>query len=54
VPVAGSSAGAIATMSVGCGIEPERVLEATIAISDTCLELDREILMKRNCIRVSC
>jgi hypothetical protein len=39
VPVAGSSAGAIATMSVGCGIEPERVLEATIAISDTCLEL---------------
>jgi hypothetical protein len=33
-PIAGSSAGAIATMSHGCGIDSRLVLEATIAVSD--------------------
>ena len=33
-PVAGSSAGAIATAAHGCGIDSRRVLEATIDISD--------------------
>ena len=34
--VAGSSAGAIATMAHGCGLDPEKILEATIAVSDQC------------------
>ena len=33
-PIAGSSAGSIATMSHGCGIDSRVVLEATIAVSD--------------------
>ena len=36
--VAGSSAGAIATMAHGCGLAPEKILEATIAVSDKCHE----------------
>jgi hypothetical protein len=35
-PVAGSSAGAIATMAHGCGLPKESILEATIRVSDTC------------------
>lgn len=38
-PVAGSSAGAIATMAHGCGIPKEQVLEATIQVSDACHQL---------------
>ena len=38
-PIAGSSAGAIATASRGCGIDSRRVLEATIAISDRTKEM---------------
>ena len=37
--VAGSSAGAIATMAYGCGLDPKKILEATIAVSDQCHEL---------------
>ena len=37
--VAGSSAGAIASMAHGCGLEPKRVLEATIKVSDACSEM---------------
>ncbi len=33
-PMAGSSAGAIATMAYGCGIPTQKVLEATIKVSD--------------------
>mmetsp|Transcript_19227 Transcript_19227/g.53578 ORF Transcript_19227/g.53578 Transcript_19227/m.53578 type:complete len:203 (+) Transcript_19227:1028-1636(+) len=36
--VAGSSAGSIASMAIGCGIDPRAGLEGTIAISDRCLE----------------
>jgi hypothetical protein len=35
-PVAGSSAGSIATMAHGCGIHPYQVLEGTVDISETC------------------
>jgi hypothetical protein len=38
-PVAGSSAGAIATMAYGCGIALPKILEATISVSDTCEQL---------------
>jgi len=38
-PIAGSSAGAIATASHGCGIPSSKVLEATIAISDRTKEM---------------
>lgn len=38
-PIAGSSAGAIAVASHACGIDPERTLEATIAVSDQCGKL---------------
>lgn len=38
-PVAGSSAGAIATASHGCGVDSKVVLEASIDISDRCKEL---------------
>jgi len=38
-PIAGSSAGSIAAVSYGCGIHPERVLEATIQVSDGCAAL---------------
>lgn len=36
-PIAGSSAGSIATMAQGCGIDSRVVLEATIAVSDQAL-----------------
>lgn len=36
--IAGSSAGSIAAMAVGVGIDPIQGLEGTIAISDRCLE----------------
>ena len=36
--LAGSSAGSIAAMAVGCGLDPLRGLEGTIAISERCLE----------------
>eukprot|EP00536_Pseudo-nitzschia_multiseries_P006787 jgi/Psemu1/16110/gm1.16110_g len=39
--VAGSSAGSIASMAIGCGIDPRVGLEGTIAISDRCLESGR-------------
>jgi hypothetical protein len=35
--IAGSSAGSIATMAIGCGLDPIRGLEGTISISDRCL-----------------
>jgi hypothetical protein len=35
--LAGSSAGAIATMAIGCGLDPIQGLEGTISISDRCL-----------------
>lgn len=35
--LAGSSAGSIATMAIGCGLDPVAGLEGTIAISDRCL-----------------
>lgn len=35
-PIAGSSAGAIATVAHGAGLDPRQVLEATIRISDEC------------------
>lgn len=35
-PLAGSSAGSIAVVSHGCGLKPETILEATIAVSDQC------------------
>jgi len=38
-PIAGSSAGAIATASHGCGIDSRKVLEATIDISDRTKEM---------------
>lgn len=38
-PIAGSSAGAIAAASVGCGLNSHKVLEATIEMSDQCNEL---------------
>ena len=38
-PIAGSSAGAIATMAHGCGLDPMVVLEKTIQVSDRSLEL---------------
>lgn len=41
VAVAGSSAGAIATLAQGCGLKMEDVLEATIAVSDECRQLGR-------------
>ena len=40
--LAGSSAGSIATMAIGCGLDPIRGLEGTIAISDRCLSSGRE------------
>eukprot|EP00980_Cylindrotheca_fusiformis_P027599 scaffold21455_cov116-Cylindrotheca_fusiformis.AAC.16 len=39
--VGGSSAGAIATMSYGCGLKPTEILEATISVSDHCRSLGR-------------
>ena len=36
--IAGSSAGSIATMAIGCGLDPLLGLEGTIAISDRCLQ----------------
>jgi len=36
--LAGSSAGSIATMAIGCGLDPVLGLEGTIAISDRCIE----------------
>jgi len=39
--VAGSSAGSIASMAIGCGIDPRLGLEGTIAISDRCVESGR-------------
>lgn len=41
VAVAGSSAGAIATLAQGCGLHMEDVLEATIAVSDECHKLGK-------------
>jgi hypothetical protein len=38
-PIAGSSAGGIAVAAHACGIDPRRVLDSTIEISDECLEL---------------
>jgi len=38
-PIAGSSAGAIATASHGCGIDSRKVLDATIDISDRTKEM---------------
>lgn len=40
--LAGSSAGAIATMAVGVGLDPVQGLEGTIAISDRCLETGKQ------------
>jgi len=37
-PLAGSSAGAIAVAAYGCGVSPEKTLEATIQVSDRCAE----------------
>lgn len=39
--VGGSSAGAIAAMSYGCGLKPTEILEATISVSDQCQSLGR-------------
>jgi hypothetical protein len=39
VPIAGSSAGAIATACAACQLDSRQVLEATIDISDRCAEL---------------
>ena len=39
--VAGSSAGSIASMAIGCGIDPLLGLEGTIAISNRCVESGR-------------
>jgi hypothetical protein len=39
--VGGSSAGAIAAMSYGCGLKPTDILEATVSISDKCHILGR-------------
>lgn len=38
-PIAGSSAGAIACASHACGVDSQRVLDATIDISDRCEQL---------------
>jgi hypothetical protein len=39
IPLAGSSAGAIAAAAHSCGIKPERVLEASIDVSEKCAAL---------------
>lgn len=38
-PIAGASAGAIAVASHVCGVDSKKVLDATISISDRCLEM---------------
>jgi hypothetical protein len=40
--LAGSSAGSIATMAIGCGLDPIRGLEGTISISDRCLDAGKQ------------
>lgn len=40
--LAGSSAGSIATMAIGCGLDPIQGLEGTISISDRCLEAGKK------------